>query len=347
MTASATDAGQAGRTGVRSAAYRVLAWFDRRGFWTVFLGFLALGGAFSRIPVLEPFAWVCFALAGLLPLVFSTVDTDEEDDGFEYEMTDRERARYLGTALAWSVTPWGILTQLLQIGGHFAAMWRYRREYPSTDRHVPGTELSLPFDGEWTVVNGGVTEATSHSWGIVSQRYAYDFLVTDDDGDTHADDGTSLDDYYAFGEPIRAPADGTVVKTKDGLRDFPRPGHGWVEWRTWDIRGNHVVVKHADGEYSLLAHLKEGSVAVEPGDDVARGDVVGECGNSGHSGEPHLHYLLQDVENFWTAAGLVPRFADATVSRDDDMRDERDGYRPVGEDGSVDYLWAGDRVMER
>jgi murein DD-endopeptidase MepM/ murein hydrolase activator NlpD len=202
--------------------------------------------------------------------------------------------------------------------------------------------LSLPFDGAWTTVNGGVTRASSHSWEIVSQRYAYDFVVTDEDGDTHAGEGERLADYYAFGRPMRAPADGTVVETRGDLRDYPDPGSGWIEWRTWEIAGNHVVIEHADGEYSLLAHLREGSLTVEPGETVRRGDVVGECGNSGISTEPHLHYQLQDSRSFWLAAGLVPRFDGVRIDRDDDRRAGHEPYGPAA-DGPT-HLRAGDRV---
>lgn len=61
------------------------------------------------------------------------------------------------------------------------------------------------------------------------------------------------------------------VQNPQGRRNYLHPGSGWLEWLTWDIRGNHVVIKHADGEYSLLAHLRKGSVAVSPGDHVKRG----------------------------------------------------------------------------
>lgn len=114
--------------------------------------------------------------------------------------------------------------------------------------------LTLPFEGAWTAVNGGVTCYTSHSWELLAQRYAYDFLQ-ESEGATHDGDSADCTDYHCFGNPILAPAPGTVVRTKDGIRDFPRPGTGWTEWRTWDLRGNHVVVDHGNGEHSLLAHL--------------------------------------------------------------------------------------------
>lgn len=54
------------------------------------------------------------------------------------------------------------------------------------------------------------------------------------------------------------------------------------------IAGNHVVIRASDA-LVLVAHLREGSVRVRPGQHVAQGEPVGECGNSGNSTEPHVH----------------------------------------------------------
>jgi len=67
-------------------------------------------------------------------------------------------------------------------------------------------------------------------------------------------------------------------------------------------------------------------VTVEPGQEVQCGEIVGRCGNSGNSTEPHLHVQLQDRPSFWFAAGLVPRFADTAVVRPDDRRSDHDVY---------------------
>ncbi|MFC4550490.1 MULTISPECIES: M23 family metallopeptidase [Halorussus] len=334
--------GESSSRSLRSLSGWFVRWLAGVNMFALMGVFFAVGFLAEAVPPLAPYDWVFFLLGGILPILLATVSTEE--DGYDHEMSNRDRATFVASMLRWAFTPWGIYTQFLQIAGTLAAYLRYLGRLPNRDRHVPKTELTLPFDGEWTTVNGGVTQRTSHSWGIVSQRYAYDFVVTDADGDTHAGDGGELTDYYAFGKPIRAPADGTVVKTKDSLRDYPKPGSGWIEWRTWDIAGNHVVVRHADGEYSLLAHLQEGSVTVEPGDEVARGDVVGACGNSGASTEPHLHFQIQDSANFWFAAGLVPRFVDTTVARDDDRRADHEEYDEAPESGDGLYLWAGDVV---
>ena len=62
--------------------------------------------------------------------------------------------------------------------------------------------------------------------------------------------------------------------------------------------GNYIIIEHAPGEHSLLAHLKQQSVNVKAGDRVRRGQQIAEIGASGSSLMPHLHYQLQT-----TAAG--------------------------------------------
>jgi murein DD-endopeptidase MepM/ murein hydrolase activator NlpD len=54
-----------------------------------------------------------------------------------------------------------------------------------------------------------------------------------------------------------------------------------------------VVIAPAGGGHLLIAHLKAGSVAVRPGDRVEEGQVMGACGNSGNSSEPHVHVHYQ------------------------------------------------------
>ena len=49
--------------------------------------------------------------------------------------------------------------------------------------------------------------------------------------------------------------------------------------------------------YVMFAHLKEGSVEVEVGQVVSRGQVLGHLGNTGNSGAPHLHMHLSICAN--------------------------------------------------
>ena len=54
--------------------------------------------------------------------------------------------------------------------------------------------------------------------------------------------------------------------------------------------GLTVIIDHGFGMNSLLGHMD--SIAVEPGDYVEPGQVVGTVGNTGRSTGPHLHWGL-------------------------------------------------------
>jgi hypothetical protein len=169
------------------------------------------------------------------------------------------------------------------------------------------TPLRLPFDGEWYVFWGGRTVEQNYHAAYPDQRFAYDIIVRRD-GSSHTGGGTRLEQYHCWGRPILAPGAGTVATAVDSLPD-QQPGQ-------MDPRhppGNHVVLDHGNGEFSLLAHLRRGSVAVRAGDRVAQGQKLGECGNSGNTSEPHLHYHLQNGPVFGRAAGLPARFSDYTA----------------------------------
>ena len=70
--------------------------------------------------------------------------------------------------------------------------------------------------------------------------------------------------------------------------------------------GNHVIIRHADGTFSALGHLKQGSVTVKAGDTVKADQVVAAVGNSGTSMFPHLHYQLMDGQTFAARACPAP-----------------------------------------
>lgn len=182
------------------------------------------------------------------------------------------------------------------------------RAIENPEAYQQQAKYRLPFDGTWYVFNGGVTPETSHSWDIVAQRYAYDFVVVDNELRRWRTDGKTLEDYLCYDLPILSPADGEVVAVVDGVRDAPGVGTGWLDVFTSHFPGNAVTIQHAEGEYSFLAHLKPGSICVRVGDRVQRGQEIGRCGNSGHSTEPHLHFQLQDHEDFFKAAGLPIAF---------------------------------------
>ena len=215
--------------------------------------------------------------------------------------------RFVATSMLSVVTNPFLFVQcmLLNFGQYYARVRNFVQPAAATGSETD-ERYRLPFSGEWLVVNGGVTRATSHSWGMLNQRYAYDFVKpTDEMPDKPQSGGRSLESFPAFGQPILAPADGTVIRVREGERDYGSPGTGAVDMRCRDIRGNHVLIQHRPDEFSLLAHLRAGSVAVAVGERVRAGQKIGECGNSGHSTEPHLHFHVQDRRSFYTACGKI------------------------------------------
>ena len=142
----------------------------------------------------------------------------------------------------------------------------------------------LPFWGEWKVTqshNGQFTH--KGEW-----RHAWDFELTDDDGLTFAGDGNNREDYYAYGKPVIAAAEGTVEEIVDEVEENEigniELGQNW---------GNTIILRHTEHLYSKLSHLKKGSFKVVAGDAVKKGQVVAACGNSGRSPVPHIHFQLQ------------------------------------------------------
>lgn len=76
-----------------------------------------------------------------------------------------------------------ILKQSLkQLWGIIVLEYKYHDRLPDIENYQSINQYSLPFEGKWTVVNGGVTEKLSHSWEIPTQRYAYDFVILDENG---------------------------------------------------------------------------------------------------------------------------------------------------------------------
>lgn len=202
------------------------------------------------------------------------------------------------------------LQSLKLLGGMLIFPLRYGSGITNVEQYNGSVKYSLPFHGTWTVVNGGVEKESSHSWTIQIQRYAYDFLILDEEGHSFSGSNTRPENYYCYGNEILAPADGEVVEVKDLYPDSVISGNGQADCAAKDIRGNYILIRHADKEYGLLAHLKHGSVRVKPGDIVKRGQHIADCGNSGNSSEPHLHFQIQNSRSFFTSMGLPIQFTD-------------------------------------
>ncbi len=181
---------------------------------------------------------------------------------------------------------------------------------------VPASETTwrTPFAGTWWVFWGGESELHNYHAATPSQRYAYDLVIWKD-GATWSGDGSRNEDYWAWGQPVLAPADGTVIVAVNDAEDLPPNAPLAERSASGNPGGNHVVIQTADNEYVFVAHMQEGSVRVRPGDDVRAGDMLGLTGNSGNSSEPHIHIHIQDTPDMldFQATGIPLRFASAIV----------------------------------
>ncbi|MBE7680890.1 M23 family metallopeptidase [Paenibacillus sp. P13VS] len=176
--------------------------------------------------------------------------------------------------------------------------------HEETDKAFTKTQFQFPMKGEWFVFWGGNDVMSNYHYAHETQRYALDIIRTKEDL-SYQGEAAVNENYYAFGEPLYAAADGTVVEVKNDIPDNT-PGVMNAE----EPAGNVVVIDHGNGEYSITAHLKEGSAAVKTGDKVKQGDLIGQLGNSGNSSEAHLHFQVSDGSDLFTSRSVQIRWAD-------------------------------------
>ncbi len=144
--------------------------------------------------------------------------------------------------------------------------------------------IDLPFFGEW-IVSQGYTGKHTH---LGEWAHALDFVIVDEEMKQYAREGIRKEDYYAFNKPITAPADGYIIAITD-VTDDNEAG----EVDTTENWGNTIIIKHAEGLYSQLSHLKRYSPRIQVGNYVHKGDWIANCGSSGRSPFSHLHFQLQ------------------------------------------------------
>jgi murein DD-endopeptidase MepM/ murein hydrolase activator NlpD len=160
-------------------------------------------------------------------------------------------------------------------------------------------ELSFPLGaGVFLVANGGAKATVNAHVHTLDpdpryrpyrgQSYAVDFVAVGVWGSRlegiHPADPAS---YAIFGTPVLAPCSGVVVAVRDDLPDLPVP-----ERDREHMAGNHVILECHDA-WVVLAHLKERTVLVAPGDSVRVGSALARVGNNGNTDEPHLHIHAQ------------------------------------------------------
>lgn len=126
------------------------------------------------------------------------------------------------------------------------------------------------------------------------ERYGYDFVPVRDNGEMFQGDSKINENWLGFGKPVFAPANGIVADLFDGMPDNRKFDELEIATREMVVFGNYIIIDHQNGEYSCLAHLKQGSISVRKGWEVQQGQIVGHIGASGSSLFPHLHYELRN-----------------------------------------------------
>ena len=212
--------------------------------------------------------------------------------------------------LAWVVLLQALSPLILDAIPMIYMLFRTGFKLPTKESYTNKNDYILPFTGKWTVSNGGFTKEQFHSWAGGSERYAYDFAIFEDEDEDDTVDWTlptKVEEYPCYGKDIVAIADGVVVKVRNNHPDSRTNGQK-TYCDTWEQRGNHIVIKHNDSEYSLTAHLMPKSIAVKVGDKVKQGEVIAKCGNSGTSTAPHIHFQLQSAASSLLAISLPIAF---------------------------------------
>lgn len=135
-------------------------------------------------------------------------------------------------------------------------------------RHNDNYLYSLPFARGSTVrVSQGYHGETSHK-GL--SAYAVDFPVP-------------------VGTPVYAAREGIVV----GADGSSNQGGASPEYRKF---ANYVILEHNDGTMGNYYHLKQGGAAVNIGQKITKGQLIGYSGNTGYSSGPHLHFSVSMVD---------------------------------------------------
>ena len=100
--------------------------------------------------------------------------------------------------------------------------------------------------------------------------------------------GIDLVGYKNALDYIIAHSDGEVVSVRSNYKTTDKTGNSY---------GNYVKIKHNNGYYTLYAHLKYNSVCVTVGDRVAKGQMIGYMGATGHCTGAHLHFEVRDTSD--------------------------------------------------
>ena len=165
---------------------------------------------------------------------------------------------------------------------------------------IPAIDLAFPLQGgDYLILNGGsdirinahvktLDKSVPRFRAYRGQSYGIDIIKVNQYGlRARGIIPANPAAYQIYGESVLAPCSGTIVQAIDEFPDMTVPQIDGV-----NRAGNHIIMRCGDIDI-LLAHLRPQSLSVPAGSIVKVGDRIAEVGNSGASGEPHLHISAQ------------------------------------------------------
>ncbi|MFG2194898.1 M23 family metallopeptidase [Streptomyces sp. NPDC048639] len=199
----------------------------------------------------------------------------------------------------------------------------------------PPLEVAPPVGGRWNALNSPADKVPSHGIRAYGQAYAIDVVSEPEEGSRPGFGFWPVvrpsGDFPAYGQPVLAVADATVVRVRAGRRDQSLSRNSWlalipffIEGAFRDLSGpgalvgNHVILDLGGGTYALYAHLQRGSATVREGQKVSEGQEIARVGNSGNSTEPHLHFQLMDDADPHVANGVPFSWRGIGVPKNDE-----------------------------
>lgn len=183
--------------------------------------------------------------------------------------------------------------------------------------------LKYPLTGRFRARNSPARRVPSHGTDLMGTTFAIDFIPVDRHGRSAVWNWRAVvateppENFIGFGAAVIAPCTGTVVIAHDGEADHEarRSQLTLVSYMAGQaqriqrgaaaIAGNHVVIALAEhGPFVLVAHLRKDSICVNVRDVVETGQLLGQCGNSGNSTQPHVHVQVTDSTQWSRARGI-------------------------------------------
>ena len=183
-----------------------------------------------------------------------------------------------------------------------------------TSENVVHLEFPLK-DGTYYISQGGNHFILNHHYTISAQKYALDIHQLNHWG-LRANKliPHELDDYNIFQSLLYSPCDGQIIATVDQCENCIPPNRD-----PENLAGNYIAIRMKDTDYVIiLAHLQKGSILVNQGDMIHKGNPLARIGNSGNTTEPHLH--IHCVKNpkedfFFNGVGIPLVFYNQYLSR--------------------------------